>query len=54
VVGTQVLDLANGSREAHGEIEEKISLVGLSRETGEVANVVCRCLAPCYDDNEGE
>lgn len=54
VVGAQVLDLANGGGEPHGEVEEQVTFVLVGGEAGEVADMVRRRLAPGGDDNEGE
>ena len=54
MVGAQVLDLADGSGEAHGEIEKKVSLVGLGGESGQVADVVSGRLGPGDYDDHGE
>lgn len=54
VVGPQVLNLANGSGEAHGQVEKQITFVGLGREPCEVADVMGRGLTPVEDDDQGE
>lgn len=52
VVGPQILDLANGRGETHGQVEEQITFVGLGREPREVTDVVGRGLTPVEDDNQ--
>lgn len=54
VVGTQILDLADGCGESHGEVQEEVSLVGLGGESGQVADVVGGGLGPGDDDHHGQ
>jgi hypothetical protein len=54
MVGAQVLDLADGGGEAHGEVEEQVALVLVGGEAGEIAYVVGGCLAPSCNDEEGK
>lgn len=54
VIGTQVLNLADGGGKAHGEVEQQVSLVGLGREPGQVADMLGGGAAPDNNHNEGE
>lgn len=54
VIGTQVLNLADGGGKAHGEVEQQVSLIGLGRESGQVADVLGGGAAPDEDHDEGE
>lgn len=52
MVGAEVLDLADGSGEAHGEVQQQVTLVRLRTEPGQVADVMCRSVTPGEDDDE--
>ena len=54
VVGLQTLDGLDGLGEAHGEVEEHVTLVGGGGGAGEVADVLGRGRGPVQDDEERE
>lgn len=54
VVGLQPLDLLDGAREAHREVQEHVALVGRGGGAREVADVPGGGAGPVYDDVEGE
>lgn len=54
VIGTQVLNLTDGGGKAHGEIEQQVSLIGLGRESGQVADMLGGSAAPDKNHKEGE
>lgn len=54
VIGTQVLNLADGGGKAHGEVEQQVSLIGLGGESSQIADMLGGGAAPDKNHNEGE
>lgn len=54
MVGSKVLNLANGRGKAHGQVEQQISLIGLGRESRQITDVMRRSPTPHQDDDKGE